>query len=116
MCTTILISNIIKLHIYNVLLKYKNIIKVNVNLMEEKLVYKNLDYQHNLYEKSILYDRDNKERANELIFNKMIELINRSRSYMLGPEKASAARFISKHYMDVYRILKEIMKKESNEI
>jgi len=35
---------------------------------------------------------------------------------MLGPEKASTARFISKHYIDVYRILKEIIKKESNEI
>lgn len=112
MCITILISNIIRLHIYNVLLKYKNIIKVDVNLMEEKLVYKNLEYQHNLHEKSILYDRDNKERVNELIFNKMIELINRSRSYMLGPEKAVTAKFITKNMIDVYMTLKEIIKNE----
>jgi len=94
------------------LLKYKNIIKVNVNLMEEKLVYKNLEYQHNLHKRSILYDRDNKERVNELIFYKMIELINRSRSYMLGPEKTATAKFISKNIIDVYVILKEIIKKE----
>ena len=42
----------------------------------------------------------------------MIELINKSKSYMLGPEKTATARFISKHYMDVYKILKEIIKKD----
>jgi len=94
------------------LLKYKNIIKVNVNLMEEKLVYKNLEYQHNFHKRSILYDRDNEEKVNELIFNKMIELINSSRSYMLGPEKTATAKFITKNIMDVYMTLKEIIKKE----
>ena len=112
MCITILISNIIRLHIYNVLLKYKNIMKVNVNLMEEKLVCKKVEYQHNLHKNSILYDRENKERINELIFNKMIELINSSRSYMLGPEKTATAKFITTHIMDVYMILKDIIKKE----
>lgn len=112
MCITILISNIIRLHIYNVLLKYNNIIKVNVNLMEEKLVYKNLEYQHNLHRKLILLDRDNKERDDELIFNKVIELINRSRSYMLGPEKTATAKFITRNIIDVYLILKEIIKNE----
>ena len=112
MCITILISNMIRLHIYNVLLKYKNVIKVNVNLMEEKLVYKNLEYQHNLHKRSILYNRDNKERVNELIFNKMIELINGSGSYMLGPEKTATAKFITKNMIDVYMTLKEIIKKE----
>ena len=112
MCITILISNIIRLHIYNVLLKYKNIIKVNVNLMEEKLVYKNLEYEPNLHRKLILHDRDNKDRVDELIFNKLIELINRSRSYMLGPEKTAIAKFITKNIVDVYLILKEIIKNE----
>ena len=112
MCITILISNIIRLHIYNVLLKYNNNIKDNVNLMEEKLVYKNLEYQHNFHKRSILYDRDNEEKVNELIFNKMIELINSSRSYMLGPEKTATAKFITKNIMDVYMTLKEIIKKE----
>jgi len=112
MCITILISNIIKLHIYNVLLKYNNNIKDNVNLMEEKLVYKNLEYQHNFHRRSILYDRDNEEKVNELIFNKMIELINSSRSYMLGPEKTATAKFITKNMIDVYMTLKEIIKNE----
>ncbi len=112
MCITILISNIIRLHIYNVLLKYNNNIKDNVNLMEEKLVYKNLEYQHNFHRRSILYDRDNEEKVNELIFNKMIELINSSRSYMLGPEKTATAKFITKNMIDVYMTLKEIIKKE----
>ena len=80
--------------------------------MEEKLVYKDLEYQHNLHKRSILYDRDNKERVNELIFNKMIELIKRSRSYMLGPEKTATAKFIAKNIIDVYMTLKEIIKKE----
>ncbi len=109
---TILISNIIRLHIYNMLLKYKNIIKVNVNLMEEKLVYKNLEYQHNLHKRSMLSDRDIKERVDELIFNKMIELINGSGSYMLGPEKTATAKFITKNMIDVYMTLKEIIKNE----
>ena len=112
MCITILISNIIRLHIYNVLLKYRNIIKDNVNLMEEKLVYKNLEYQHSLHKRSILHDRDNKETVNKLIFNKMIELIDSSRSYMLGPEKTATAKFITKNMIDVYMTLKEIIKNE----
>lgn len=112
MCITILISNIIRLHIYNVLLKYNNNIKDNVNLMEEKLVYKNLEYEHNFHKRSILYDRDNEEKVNELIFNKMIELINSSRSYMLGPEKTATAKFITKNMIDVYMTLKEIIKNE----
>ena len=112
MCITILISNIIRLHIYNVLLKYKNITKVNVNLMEENLIYKNMEYQHYQHKKLISYDRDNKERVNELIFNKIVELINSSRSYMLGPEKTATAKFIAKNSLDVYKILKEIIKRE----
>ena len=80
--------------------------------MENKLVYKNLEYQHNRHKRSILNDRDNKERVNELIFNKMIELINRSRSYMFGPEITATAKFITKNIMDVYMTLKEIIKKE----
>ena len=80
--------------------------------MEEKLVYKNLEYQHNRYKKSILYDRDSKKRVDELIFNKMMELINRSRSYMLGPEKTATAKFITKNILDVYKILKDIIKNE----
>ena len=80
--------------------------------MEEKLLYKNLEYQHSLHRKLILHDRDNKERVDELIFNKMIELINRSRSYMLGLEKTATAKFITNNIVDVYLILKEIIKKE----
>ncbi len=80
--------------------------------MEEKLVYKNLEYQHNLHRKLILHDRDNKEKVDELIFNKMIGLINRSRSYMLGPEKTATAKFITKNMIDVYMTLKEIIKNE----
>jgi len=80
--------------------------------MEEKLVYKNLEYQHNLHKRSILYDKDNNERVNELIFNKMIELMNNSRSYMLGPEKTATAKFITKNMIDVYMTLKEIIKNE----
>ncbi len=80
--------------------------------MEEKLVYKNLEYQHNFHKRSILYDRDNKETVNKLIFNKMIELINGSGSYMLGPEKTATAKFITKNMIDVYMTLKEIIKKE----
>lgn len=80
--------------------------------MEEKLVYKNMEYQHNLHRRSILYDRDNKERVNELIFNRIIELIESSRNYMLGPEKTATANFITKNMIDVYMTLKEIIKNE----
>jgi len=87
-----------------------------VNLLEEKIIFENMEYNPNYHKELILIDRDKEGNLNKLVFEKMIELINKSRSYMLGPEKASTARFISKHYMDVYRILKEIIKKESNEI
>ena len=87
-----------------------------MSLLDEKIIYENVEYKHNYHKELILIDRDKEEKLKELVFSKMIELINKSKSYMLGPEKTATARFISKHYMDVYKILKEIIKKDSNEI
>ncbi len=86
-----------------------------MSLLEEKIIYENMEYKPNNHKELILIDRDKEGKLNELVFKKMIELINKSRSYMLGPEKAVTARFISKYYMNVYEILKEVIKKESNE-
>jgi hypothetical protein len=84
--------------------------------LEEKIVYEKMDYKHNNHIELLLVEGEKEEILNYLVFKKMIELINRSRSYMLGPEKTSTARFISKHYLDVYKILKELIKKESSEV
>ncbi len=83
-----------------------------MSLLEKKIIYENVDYNLNLHEKSILNNGDKEDILKDLVFYKVIELINESRSYMFGPEKAVTARFISKHYIDVYKILKEIIKKE----
>lgn len=87
-----------------------------MSLLEEKLIFQNVDYNPNNLKELNLIDRDKEGNLNKLVFEKMIELINKSRSYMLGPEKTSTARFISKYYMNVYEILKEIIKKEINEL
>jgi len=81
-----------------------------MKLLEEEIIYKNMEYKAIEYKKMISIERDKEEMLNDLVFKKIIELINKSRSYMLGPEKASTARFISKHHMDVYEILKKIIK------
>jgi hypothetical protein len=86
-----------------------------VSLLEEKIIYENMEYQTNYHKKLILIGRDQGRKLNDLVFEKIIELINKNKSYMLGPEKTSTARFISKHYMDVYEILKEVIKKENIE-
>ncbi|MFX1338452.1 MAG: hypothetical protein ACFFDK_07570 [Promethearchaeota archaeon] len=83
--------------------------------MEEKIVVEKMEYKHDYHKELFLIDREKEEILNDLVFKKMIALINKSRSYMLGPEKTSAARFISKHYRDVYKILKEIIKKNGEE-
>ena len=86
-----------------------------MSLLEEKIIYKNVEYRFNHHKELILIDRNKERKSNDLGFKKIIELINKNRSYMLGPEKTSTARFISKHFLDVYEILKEIIKKENNE-
>ena len=75
-----------------------------------------MEYKTDYHKEMILIDRDRGEKLNNLVFKKINALINKSRSYMLGPEKSATARFISKHHMDVYKILKEVIEKENNEI
>ena len=79
-------------------------------MLEEKIVYENMEYESDIHKELSLKNRDNEKKLNDQVFKKIIELINRSTSYMLGPEKTSTARFISKHYMDVYETLKEVIK------
>jgi len=86
-----------------------------VSLLEEKIIYENMEYEPNLHKEFNLNNQDKKERMKELIFYKMIELINQSRSYMLGPEKTATARFVSKNSMDVYLMLKKLLKKVRSE-
>jgi len=71
-----------------------------------------MEYEPNLHKEFNLNNQDKKERMKELIFYKMIELINQSRSYMLGLEKTTIARFVSTNSMDVYLMLKEVIKKD----
>ncbi len=81
-----------------------------MSLLEEKIIYGKIEYKPDYHKELILIDRDIDGKLNDLIFDKIIKLINRSRSYMLGPEKTTTARFISRHFMDVYEILKEFIK------
>jgi hypothetical protein len=83
--------------------------------LEEKIVYEHMEYNTNNHKNMIALDRDMEKKVKDLVLEKIVKLINRSRVYMLGPEKTSTARFISKHYMDVYEILKEIIKNENRE-
>ena len=87
-----------------------------MSLLEEKIIVRKMDYNHNYHKDFFLINREKEEILNNLVFEKMIDLINKHRSYMLGPEKTSVARFISKHYKDVYEILKEIIKKNDKEV
>ncbi|TFG13285.1 MAG: hypothetical protein EU535_05135 [Promethearchaeota archaeon] len=79
--------------------------------MEEKIKNRDVEFKINKYRDLILNDKDKEEKLEELVFYKMIELINQNSSYMFGAQKAVTARFISKHRVDVYNILKEILKR-----
>jgi len=81
-----------------------------VNLLEEKILNHEMEYKIDSVKDLILNDRDKEEKFEELVFYKMIELINQKRAYMFGAQKAVTARVISKHSLDVYKILKELIK------
>ncbi|MBD3212747.1 MAG: hypothetical protein GF311_09065 [Candidatus Lokiarchaeota archaeon] len=49
----------------------------------------------------------------QIIYKKIITLINNTYSYMLGPEKNRTATFISQNYENIYEILK-MCKKNHN--
>ena len=83
-----------------------------MNLLEEKIIYENMEYKPRYYKKMISIEGDKEGKLNDLVFKKIIELINKSRSYMLGPEKTATAKFITRNIMDVYTILKDIIKNE----
>jgi len=83
-----------------------------VNLLEEKILHRDMENKLDFNKDLVLSDRDQEERFEKLVFHKMIELMNQNRTYMFGTEKAATAKFISKHRMDMYKILKEIIKGE----
>lgn len=82
-----------------------------MNLLEEKIKNLDMEYKINNDKDLILDDRDKEEKLEELVFYKIIELINQNKSYLFGAQRAVTARFISKHRVDVYNILKEILKR-----
>jgi hypothetical protein len=83
-----------------------------VNLLEEKILHRELECKLDFTDDLVLTNRDKEESLEKLVFYKIIELMNQKKTYMFGAEKAATARFISKHRIDVYKILKEIIKGE----
>lgn len=63
------------------------------------------------YKSDQIVSNTNLERAPscEIVYNKIIHLINQKRLHMLGPEKTKTAKFISENFMDVFLLLKELI-------
>ncbi|MBN1217039.1 MAG: hypothetical protein JXA99_16575 [Candidatus Lokiarchaeota archaeon] len=74
-------------------------------MIEEKLVSRKGDNRNN-FEIINFKKNEEKEDFQEKIYNQIIKLINSRKSIIFGPEKSKTAKFISKNYLDVYKILK----------
>ena len=48
----------------------------------------------------------NELKNRDKIFNKIIEIIEEKKYYLLGPEKSEIAKFIVENIMEIYNILK----------
>ncbi|MHA1783699.1 MAG: hypothetical protein ACTSWE_14550 [Promethearchaeota archaeon] len=75
--------------------------------MEERIINEILASPNRPRNNSNAHEKESTKKQKSLIFEKIITLINKFNSSMLGPEKTTTARFISEHYTDVYEILKE---------
>ena len=74
-------------------------------MIEEKLVSRKVDNRNN-FEITNFKKNEEKEDFQEKIYNQIMKLINSRKSIIFGPEKSKTAKFISKNYLDVYKILK----------
>jgi len=78
-------------------------------MLKENIIEENLDgvYYHH---KRLIHNSKNKAIPDKEIFKKIIDLMYKKNSYMLGPEKSKTARFIAQNSIDVYKIISEKLK------
>ena len=86
-----------------------------MKLLEEKTKNRDKEYKINYDKDLILNDKDKEEKLEELVFYKMIGLINQNRSYILGAQRAVTARFISNHRVGVYNTSIKFLKDDLSE-
>lgn len=82
-----------------------NLVKIESKILEEKIVDSNSEGE-SLEHQELDYKPGKQVRA--MVFRGILKIIDSKRTYMLGPEKTEAARFISNHYDDVFKFLENI--------